>query len=74
MNPPTAISRRRSFSVDGWITERAWPMNAPIAIAAANPPASEDKSWTEEKATGSTARMLPANSARVARGNENFCA
>ncbi len=49
-------------------------MKAPIAMAAARPPAPARSSWTEKKATGSTARMLPAYSARVVRGNKNFCA
>jgi hypothetical protein len=48
-------------------------MKAPIAIAAAKPPAPE-KSWSGlMKAAGNTLPMLPANSARVARGMQNLC-
>lgn len=49
-------------------------MNAPTAIEAASPPAIEVRVETEENATGSTFRMLPAKCARVARALQNLCA
>jgi hypothetical protein len=49
-------------------------MKAPIAIAAANPPVIDARSEMDRNETGSTHRMLPAKSARVARGLKNLCA
>jgi hypothetical protein len=74
MKPPIAVARRRFWSEPRPKLVNPWPMNAPTAIEAASPPAIEVSSWTGRKATGSTFRMLPAKSARVARGMQILCA
>jgi hypothetical protein len=67
IRPPKAVSRRRSSSDP--LIELGFDRHrkGPIAIAAAIPPTAEVISELKN-ATGSTRRMLPVKSARVARG------
>ena len=67
IRPPAAMYSRRSASVAPVATEKTWPMNAPTAMAAANPPAMDVRVWVEISAAGNTLGMLPAKYARVAR-------
>jgi len=74
IRPPKAVSRRRLRSEPDPKAVNVCPMKAPTAIAAASPPTTDVRSGTEENATGSTARMLPAKCARVARALKILCA
>lgn len=71
--PPPAVRRRRLRSESEARTDHACPMKAPIAIAAAIPPAAEKSTSEVSEATGSTPWMLPAKDALVARRTRQVC-